>query len=136
MIKPTILLVDDDKKLTDIFVDFLFKNFNADVILKEHAKGAIEVLDQQRVDVLFQDIHLPSGPNGLEVVRHVNKIGKAKDILIYIISKWDKNESYEMQLLDLDVKYMPKPISFLTIKSLLEKAFESKGGFDYKKVKA
>lgn len=136
MIKPTILVVDDDKKFTDLFVDFLQKNFNSNVILKEHVKDAIEVLDHQRVDVLFQDIHLPSGPNGLDVVRHIKKIDKDNKIIIYIISKWQNNESYEMQMIDLKVKYMPKPISLITAKSLLEKAFEADGGFDYKKKRA
>jgi DNA-binding NtrC family response regulator len=130
------LVVDDDKKFTGLFVEFLQKNFDSNVILKEHVKDAIEVLDQQSVDVLFQDIHMPSGPNGLDVVRHIKKTCKNKEILIYIISKWHNNESYEMQMTDLNVKYIPKPISLLTVKSLLEKAFEAIGGFDYKKKRA
>jgi DNA-binding NtrC family response regulator len=133
MIKPTILVVDDDKKFTDIFVDFLQKNFNANVFLEKDGQGAIKVLDQRRVDILYQDVHLPNSTSGLDVVRHVKKTGKCNDILVYIISKWERNESYEMQMLDLKVEFLPKPLSLLTAKSLLEIAFEEKGGYDYKK---
>ena len=136
MIKPTILVVDDDKEFTDIFVDFLNKSFNAEIILKDNANDAIKVIDKQRVDVLFQDIRLPNGPNGLAVVRHIKEVGKSNDIFVYIISRWHNNDSYDIQMRDLKVNYLPQPISFITVRSLLNREFErSASKFDYKKVR-
>ena len=130
-IKPTILVVDDEAKFTDTFVSFLNATFNAEVILKTHAKDAIEVINSRKVDVLFQDIHLANGPNGFEVVKHTRESGK--DIIIFIISKWQDNEVYSKQMIELKVKYVPKPISLFTIKTALEEEFETRGTFDYKK---
>ena len=133
MIKPTILVVDDEAKFTEFFVKFLQENFNADVILKENVRDAIEVIDKQRIDVLFQDIHLPNGPYGFEVIRHLKKVGKDKDIIIRIITKWQGDDSYSKQIKELDVKYIPKPISLPSIQNVLIEEFEKSGKFDYKK---
>ncbi len=136
MIKPTILVVDDEKRFTETFVDFLKVQFNANVILKENVKDALEVIDNQRVDVLFQDIHLPNGPDGVEVVKYIKKIGKDKDITTFIISKWQDDETYQKVIKELNVKYIPKPISLASTKTVLEELFKARGNFDYKKKKS
>lgn len=136
MIKPTILVVDDDKKFTETFVDFLRGQFNAEVVLKENDKDAIDFINKERVDVLYQDIHLPNDKDGIEIVKYIHKIGKDKDITIFMISKWQFNETYSKTLEDYKVKHVPKPMSLLSTKIQLEELFESRGNFDYKKKKS
>jgi CheY-like chemotaxis protein len=133
MIKPTILVVDDEKKFTDYFIKFLLDNFNAEVILKDNVRDAIEVIDKQRIDILFQDIHFPNGAYGFEVIRHLKKDGKDKNTSIFIITKWIGDESYAKQIKELGVRYIPKPISLISTKDILEDEFEKSGKFDYKK---
>ena len=136
MIKPTILVVDDDKNFTETFVDFLKGQFNADVYLKENAKDALVFIDNQRVDVLFQDIHLPNDQDGIEVVKYIKKIGKNKEISIFMISKWQYNETYVKILKDYNVDFVPKPLSLGSTKIALEELLEARGNFDYKKKKS
>lgn len=135
MIKPTILVVDDDKGFTETFVDFLKGQFNANVVLKENAKDALEFIDNERVDVLYQDIHLPNDQDGIEVVKHIKKTGKDKEIYIFMVSKHQYNETYVKILKDYNVDFVPKPLSLGSIKIKLEELLEERGNFDYKKKK-
>ena len=136
MIKPTILVVDDDKKFTETFVDFLRGQFNAEVVLKENSKDALEFINKERVDVLYLDIHLPQDQDGIEIVKHINKIGKNNDISIFMISKWQYNETYAKYLKDYKVDFVPKPLSLASTKVQLEELFEARGNFDYKRKKS
>lgn len=136
MIKPTILVVDDDKKFTDTFVDFLRGQFNAEVVLKENSKDALEFINKERVDVLYLDIHLPQDQDGIEIVKHIHKIGKNNDISIFMISKWQYNETYAKTLKDYKVDFVPKPMSLASTKVQLEELFEARGNFDYKRKKS
>ncbi len=131
MIKPTVLIVDDEKKFTDTFAEFLSQRFNADVLVRNNAMEAIEVLDQQRVDVLFQDMIMP-GADGEQVIDHIKNLQRINEMIIFIISKW--NEDVRTSKFEkCDVKYIPKPISLITTQKVLIEEFENHGGFDYKK---
>ena len=78
MKKPTVLIVDDEKRFTDTFAEFLSERFNVDVLVRKSALEAIQVLDQQRVDVLFQDMMMP-GPGGEQVIGHIKLIHSSLD---------------------------------------------------------
>ncbi len=131
MKKPTILVVDDEKKFTDPFAQFLSERFNVDVLVRSNALEAIEVLDHQRVDVLFQDMVMP-GPGGEEVIHHIKNLKRINDMIVFIISKWNEDR-HTLKFENLDVKYIPKPISLITTQKVLTEEFETCGGFDYKK---
>ena len=131
MKKPTILIVDDEKQFTDIFAQFLSERFNADILVKRTVKEGIEVLDKQKVDVLFQDMVLP-GPSGEKVIDHIKSRKLIDEMIVFIISKW--NEDAQTQKFEsYDVKYIPKPISLAATQKVLSEEFEANGGFDYKK---
>ena len=131
MKKPTILIVDDEKKFTDIFAQFLSERFNVNVLVRSNAMEAIELLDQQRVDVLFQDMIMP-GPGGEQVINHIKNLKRINEMIVFIISKWNEDR-HTLKFENLDVKYIPKPISLITTQKVLIEEFETCGGFDYKK---
>jgi CheY-like chemotaxis protein len=131
MKKPTIMIVDDEKEFTDTFSKFLSQRFNAKVLVRKNAREGIEVLDKQRVDVLFQDMILP-GPGGETVIDHIKNLDRINEMIIFIISKWYQ-DTRTMKFENYDVKHIPKPISLLTAQRILIEDFEIKGGFDYKK---
>ena len=131
MKKPTILIVDDEKKFTDTFAQFLSERFNVDVLVRTNAMEGIAVLDQQRVDVLFQDMIMP-GPGGEQVINHIKDLKRINEMIVFIISKWNEDR-HTLKFENLDVKYIPKPISLITTQNVLIEEFETCGGFDYKK---
>ena len=131
MKKPTILIVDDEKKFTDTFAAFFSERFNADVLVRKNAMEGIEVLDQQRVDVLFQDMIMP-GPGGEQVINHIKDLKRIHEMIVFIISKWE-DSAQTLKFENFGVKYIPKPISLITTQKVLIEEFEAHGGFDYKK---
>ena len=131
MKKPTIMIVDDEKEFTDTFSEFLSQRFNARVLVRRNARAGIEVLDKQRVDVLFQDMMMP-GLGGEAVIDHIKNLDRINEMIIFIISKWDM-DTRSIKFEDYDVKYITKPISLLTTQKILIEDFEIKGGFDYTK---
>lgn len=130
MRKPNILIVDDEKKFTDTFAQFLTERFNANVFVRNNAIDGIEFLDQ-RVDVLFQDMVLP-GLNGEFVINHLKDLNRIDETIVFIISGWN-SDIHTQRYENFDLKYIPKPISLITTQKVLAQEFESMGGFDYKK---
>jgi CheY-like chemotaxis protein len=131
MKKPTILIVDDEKDFTDTFAKFLSQRFNAKILVRKNAQEGIKALDDQRVDVLFQDMILP-GLGGEVVIDHVKTLDRINDMIIFIISKWDQ-DTRTMQFEGHNVKHIPKPISLSITQRILTEDFEIKGCYDYKK---
>lgn len=111
MKKPRILIVDDEKKFTDTFAQFLTERFNVNVIVRRNAAQAIEVLDHQRVDVLFQDMVLP-GWGGEHVINHIKDLKRLNEMVVFIISKWN-SDSQTLRFENYDVKYIPSPLAWL-----------------------
>jgi DNA-binding response OmpR family regulator len=128
MAKPTILVVEDDPGFLKNFEDFLSTMFNAEVIVKQNSNDAIEILNTKKIDILFQDIHVP-GPDGFEVVKMVRASGK--NVIVFIISAWNE-DSYLKRSTELNASYIPKPISYSLLRSKLIEVFD-KNGFEYKK---
>lgn len=89
------------------------------------------MLDEQRVDVLFQDMMMPV-LGGEIVIEHIKNLDRINEMIIFIISKWNQDD-HTMKFENYDLKYIPKPISLLTTQRILIEDFEIKGGFDYKK---
>src|SRR6476660_3645143 len=69
--KPTLLIVDDEKTIREGFRDALEDRY--DVYLAEDAGSAIELLERDHFDVLLTDFRLP-GEDGM------NLIGRAKSL--------------------------------------------------------
>ncbi len=128
MNKPTMLIVDDEKGLTDMFFEFLTANFNVNVIVQNHSNDVIDLINNQHVDILIQDIQVP-GPDGFEVVKQIKKTGN--NVIIFLITAW-KEDAYYFKSAELGANYLPKPIGLRFLKNTLTEIFE-KHGFDYKK---
>lgn len=69
-----ILLVDDEKNITDIYQDILTKS-GYQVSVASTAEEAINHLTAQSFDLLITDIRLP-GKDGLSLLKEVNQIQK------------------------------------------------------------
>lgn len=131
MKRPTVLIVDDESQFTEKFAEFIKDEFKANVIVRSNSFEAMEVIDSQKIDVLFQDIHMP-GPSGFEVIKYIKKLNKEKDMIIYVISKWNDGV-FTKQIEDLGVGYIPKPLSLKATHRILTEEFEKRGWLSNKR---
>jgi DNA-binding NtrC family response regulator len=69
-----ILLVDDEKSITEIYQDILTKS-GYQVSVASTAEEAIKHLTAQSFDLLITDIRLP-GKDGISLLKEVNQIQK------------------------------------------------------------
>ena len=59
--QPTVLVVDDDESLQNLFKIFL-KKIGFSRVVVGTVKEAIAALEKQKFDLLFLDLNLPDGP--------------------------------------------------------------------------
>jgi CheY-like chemotaxis protein len=70
---PTILVADDDKILR-LNASELLEESGYTVVEADSAKEALQVMEARKdVRLLFTDIQMPPGINGLELARQVHK---------------------------------------------------------------
>lgn len=67
--KNTILLVEDDEKLSSLIADFL-RSHDFDVLVEAHGNKAIEFIEQQQPRAVILDVMLP-GTDGFTICRTV-----------------------------------------------------------------
>ncbi len=70
----SILIIDDEKSLRITFETFLAKEGHA-VLKAWDYESTMKILAQTRPDVIFADIVLPGGKNGLDILREVRRQG-------------------------------------------------------------
>src|SRR6476661_5056654 len=71
--KPTLLIVDDEKTIREGFRDALDDRY--DVYLAEDAKSATELLEREHFDVLLTDFRLP-GEDGMKLIARAKSLSK------------------------------------------------------------
>ncbi len=73
MVKPTLLIVDDEKTTREGLRDALQSRF--DVYLAEDAKAATELIERENFDVLLSDFRLPH-EDGLKLIARAKSLSK------------------------------------------------------------
>jgi len=71
MSEKKVLVVDDEEKIRDIF-EQAFSKAGYIVRLAESAEEALEILKDERIQVMFLDLNL-SGMNGVELCKQIRK---------------------------------------------------------------
>ena len=69
--KPTILIIDDDKHLNDLLEAF-FLDFGYRTISATHPDRGLKLLRQEHPDLVILDVMLP-GMNGFEVCKRIRQ---------------------------------------------------------------
>lgn len=131
MIKPRILIVDDEKEVRDTIGDFLESRMNCEVVVKSNGTEAIQALEKEEFHVLLQDLHMP-GIDGYTVLRHAKK---HKPGLIAVVITRLNNTSEIKMVEDLGATYLAKPFELKTVLMVVERKLEKAGGFDFKRTK-
>ncbi|MBP7950731.1 MAG: response regulator [Verrucomicrobiales bacterium] len=104
--QPTVLVVDDDIQLQNVFKQFLKKAGFGRIVVGKGAE-AIQHAEKQRFDMVFLDLQLPDIP-GDEVYVRIKEIHP--EMPIVIITGYPDSEILHKILIKGSVTVMQKPI--------------------------
>ncbi len=117
-----ILIVEDDRELMDLFRRVLLRN-GYDLRCVEDGRAALELLEEEYVDLIITDIMMP-GMNGYQLIRRVRENGINTPVLI--ITAKDAFDDMREGFLSGSDDYMVKPVNLnemvLRVGALLRRA--------------
>jgi DNA-binding response OmpR family regulator len=115
-----ILVVDDEPSVRELLKE-AFSDAGYDVLLAEGGEQALDILKEERADVIFLDLKL-FGMNGIELCRQIRKDRPLS--LIYAITGWSALfEVEECREVGFD-DYFVKPVRMEVLLKAVEDAFE------------
>ena len=104
--QPTVLVVDDDLGLQDLFRTFL-KQISFSRLVVGTAKEAINSLREQKFDLMFLDLQLPDAP-GDQVYKTAKQIDP--DLNVIVITGYPDSEILDRILQVSPVTVLKKPL--------------------------
>ena len=104
--QPTVLVVDDDSDLQELFKAFL-KKIGFSRVVVGTAKDAIGSLRKQKFDLMFLDLQLPDAP-GDQVYRTAKSIDS--DLNVIVITGYPDSEILDRILQITPVTVLKKPL--------------------------
>src|SRR6516162_7061712 len=104
--QPTVLVVDDDPGLQDLFRKFL-KKIGSRRLVVGTAKEAIKRLRKQKFDLMFLDLKLPDAP-GDQVLQAAKQIDP--DINVIVVTGYPHSEILDRILQVSPVTVLKKPL--------------------------
>ena len=104
--QPTVLVVDDDADLQELFKAFL-KKIGFSRVVVGTAKDAISSLRKQKFDLMFLDLQLPDAP-GDQVYKTAKQIDP--DLNVVVITGYPDSEMLDRILQISPVTVLKKPL--------------------------
>ena len=115
-----ILVVDDERSVIKL-MENVFRKKGYDIRSAESAEEALEILENEKIHVMFLDLNLP-GMNGVDLCREIRK--QLPMALIYAItgyaSLFQLSDCREAGFDD----YFKKPVEIETLTRTAESAFQ------------
>jgi DNA-binding response OmpR family regulator len=119
-VRRSVLIVDDDVVLAKCVQDYL-GYYDYSVRVAATSREALTLLKERRPDIVLLDIHLPDG-DGLELVRHVRKLG-VKTGIIVATAFGGVQPAIAAMVVGAD-NYVEKPVPLRSLKLMIEKIIE------------
>lgn len=115
-----ILIVDDEASIRDLFHDF-FSDAGYAVSLAANAEEALEILDREKIMVMFLDLKL-FGMDGIQLCRQIRRTNHLP--IIYAMTGWaGLFEIEECREAGFD-DFFAKPVKFDLMLEAVEDAFK------------
>ncbi len=114
--RTKLLIVDDVEINREILTDIFENDF--DIIEADNGEDAINIIDSQKKDLVavLLDIFMPK-VNGIDVLRHMGRIGVISDIPVLMITTDDSSESENICLKIGATDFVRKPFSSSLVKT-------------------
>jgi CheY-like chemotaxis protein/tetratricopeptide (TPR) repeat protein len=122
MARPTVLIVDDDREVTQYLSD-IFKGEGWKVLCEKDGDWAIKTFMSRRIDAVILDILIPV-LNGFQVADAIRADSRGKDVPIVIISgiyRGAENRREAIERYGL-LEYLNKPVEGDHVRRLLKEA--------------
>ncbi len=119
--EKTILIVDDVDTNVSTLIELLGDNY--DMLATLSAQGALEILEEEQVDLILLDILMPD-MNGLDLCRQIKSRESTKDIPIIFITVKTDEDSIEDAYAAGGVDYITKPFKSREVLSRIKKELD------------
>lgn len=120
--KHTILVVDDEKEICNLFQDTLVQE-GYQVLTATNGKEAVSLGKQNRFDLALLDIKMP-GMDGIEVFQKLKKVKKDMQVIMLTGYGTLKTAKEAMKLGAYD--FLTKPFDLGLVKNIIHQALERK----------
>ena len=111
--KPAVLVVEDDPVVLGVAVEMLTES-GYQIYTAEDGAHAMELLRTDiPIDVLFTDIVMPQGVNGVQLAKRVRKL--RPDIRVLLTSGYPRDALEDQQGLSRDQEFLSKPYRAATL---------------------
>ena len=117
----SLLVIDDERSVLQVFKGVFGKEPNVDLITATTGKQGLKLVRSEEPDAVILDVLLPD-QQGLDVFAEVRKIDSRLPVIFITGGGTSATAIEAMQLGALD--YLTKPLDFVQVKQLVEKAFK------------
>ena len=117
----TILIVEDYDDVRQI-LRVLLESENFRVLEAASGPEALEVLEEERPDVILMDVSLP-GFDGMEAIRRIRALDGFQNTPIIVLTAYTGGSTYESALRAGSNYFRAKPIDFDELVALLKEIF-------------
>ena len=121
MNKPTILIVDDEKNTRDGLARALRRPYN--VLLAEQGERALEIIDQQQVDLVLSDVRMP-GMDGLTLLKRI--LARDPQPVCILLTAYGSVEMAVDAMKNGAYDYLTKPVNLDRLEMLVRRALREK----------
>ncbi len=124
-----ILVVDDSRVIRAVIkktLDLAGVEIN-ELHEAQNGKEALDILNEQQVDLVFSDIHMPE-MNGMEMIEKMAEDGALREIPVIVISSEGSKERVG-ELLEKGARaYIRKPFTPELVRDLVQETMEASNG--------
>lgn len=123
MIRPSVLVVDDDSGMVETLADIL-SSFRYEVTTARSAASAIRIVTEAHPDVVLMDLRMP-GANGVEALRAMKAL--APQMVVIIMTAFTRDDLVDEARRAAALAILPKPLDMKRVLALLEEATAPRG---------
>lgn len=122
--KQTILVVDDEPMVLDLFEEILSKE-RYTLLTANNGKEALELVRKKTPDLVILDLKLPD-VSGIETLRRINRLSENTEVII--ITGYGSMETTRAAMRLGAYDYITKPFDIDYIRALIEDALSAAPG--------
>lgn len=122
---PGTILVADDNLLNRSLLSRFLKNQGYRVLTAEHGRMAVELLNQQPVDLLLLDLNMPD-MDGFEVLHYIRQLDRFQNLPVIVVSALSDIDLIARSIQLGAEDYLPIPLNRVLLRARINASLEKK----------